>query len=159
MSEPRMSEPSSVAWSWRDRAAGERQASTGEAAANRRKGLIGGLIGSGAAAAVYFFLHRPVAAAVIASIAILIFLLAMVSPLGLYKGLARGLDRFARAVAAVVTWVLMTILFYLVFLPTGLLLRARQKLAISRGADRRLATYWISTEGRERTPESYRKQF
>jgi hypothetical protein len=156
-----MAEPSSVAWNWRETAAGEAGARHREAAVNRRKGLIGGAIGLAAAAAVYFLLHRPVAAEVIAGIAVLIVLIALASPLGLYKALARALDRFAHAVGSAVTWVLMTVLFYLVFLPTGALLRARGKLAISRGADRRLPSYWISTEERERarTPESYRKQF
>ena len=57
----------------------------------------------------------------------------------------------------------MTVLFYLVFLPAGLFLR--RKLAITLGnnrdADRRLPTYWIATEERERARalESYRKQF
>jgi hypothetical protein len=53
----------------------------------------------------------------------------------------------------------MTLLFYLVFLPLGAFLRARGKLGISKGADRRLASYWISTEERQPTPESYRRQF
>jgi hypothetical protein len=162
MSEPTVqsnAEASSVAWSWRQRAAGEAESRVREAAANRRKGLIGGAIGLAAAAAVYFLLHRPVAAAVIAGIAIVIALIALASPLGAYKALARGLDRFAHGVGSVLTWVLMTILFYVVFLPVGLVLRARHRLGISRGADRRLQTYWISTETRERTPESYRKQF
>jgi hypothetical protein len=161
MSEPRVksrAEASSIAWEWRDRAAGETEARAREAAANRRKGLIGGAVGLAAAALAYFYFHRPVAAAVIAAVAVLILLLAMMSPLGLYKGLTRALDRFAHAVGSAVTWVLMTVLFYLVFLPTGLVLRGRGKLAISKSADRRLPTYWTLTE-RERTPESYRKQF
>jgi len=151
-------EASSIAWSWRDRAAGATESRAREAAANRRKGLIGGVIGLAVAALFYFWLHRPVAAAVIAAIALAIVLLAMLSPLGLYKGLTRGLDRFAHAVGSAVTWVLMPVLFYLVFLPIGLVLRARGKLAITKGADRRLPTYWTPTE-REKTPESYRKQF
>jgi len=154
-----LQEPSSVAWQWRDRAAGRAEALVREAAANRRKGLIGGAIGLAAAAAVYFLWHRPVTADVIAGIALLILAIAMASPLGLYKSLTRALDRFAHAVGSGVTWVLMTVLFYLVFLPIGVLMRARGKLAISRRADRRLSTYWKSTEGRERTPESYRQQF
>jgi hypothetical protein len=157
MSEPK--EPSAVAWNWPARIAGAQEAAAREAAANRRKGGIGGVIGVAAAAAVYYFFDRPVAAAVIAGIALLIVLIAMISPLGLYKTLSRGLDRFAHAVGSVVTWVLMTILYYAVFLPIGAFMRARRKLAISRGADARLPTYWISTEGRARTPESYRKQF
>ncbi len=156
MSEPK--EPSAVAWDWFARIAREQEAPAREAAANRRKGAIGGVIGLAAALAV-FLLDRPVAAMVIAGIAVLIFLIAMASPLGLYKTLARGLDRFAHAVGAGVTWVLMTILYYLVFLPIGAFMRARRKLAISRGADPRLPSYWISTEERARTAESYRKQF
>ena len=159
MSEPKMAEASSVAWNWRARAAGGTEARAREAAANRRKGLIGGAIGLAAAVAFYFFLHRPFAAGVIGTIAVLIAAIALAFPLSVYKVLARGLDRFAHAVGSVFTWVLMTILFYVVFLPIGVLMRTRGKLAISRGADRRLPTYWTPTEGRVRTPESYRKQF
>ena len=151
-------EASSISWNWRDRAAGASEARDREAAANRRKGLIGGTIGLAVAALAYFYFHRPLAAAVIAVIAMLIALLALASPLGAYKSLTRLLDRFAHAVGTVVTWVLMTVMFYLVFLPIGLVLRARGKLAITKGPDRRLATYWTPTE-REKTPESYRKQF
>jgi hypothetical protein len=154
MSEPK--EPSAVAWNWFERAVRQEETRAREAAANRRKGAIGGVIGLAAALAVFLF-DRPVAAAVIAGIAVLIFLIAMASPLGLYKTLTRGLDRFVHAVGFGVTWLLMTILYYVVFLPIGALMR--RKLAISRGADPRLPTYWTSTEGRERTPESYRKQF
>jgi hypothetical protein len=156
--EPR-AQASSVAWRWRDRSSGAAAARAREAAANRRKGLIGGAVGLSVAALIYFYFHRPVAAAVVAAIAVTIALLAVASPLGAYKGLTRVLDRFAYAVGTTVTWVLMTVLFYLVFLPVGLVLRGRGKLAISRGADPRLPSYWKSTADRVRTPESYRKQF
>lgn len=150
---------SSVAWSWRDRTARAAAARAREAAANRTKGLIGGAVGLAVAALLYFVFHKGTAAGVVAAIAVLIALTALASPLGAYKTLSRWLDRFAHAVGSAVTWVLMTVLFYLVFLPAGLFLR--RKLAVTKGADRRLPTYWIATEERERarTPESYRKQF
>lgn len=150
---------SSIAWSWRDRAARAEAARAREASANRTKGLIGGAIGLAVAALLYFVFHKERTAEVIAVVAILVALTALASPLGAYKTLSRWLDRFAHAVGAAVTWVLMTVLFYLVFLPAGLFLR--RKLAVTKGADRRLPTYWIATEERERarTPESYRKQF
>jgi hypothetical protein len=154
---------SSVAWNWRDRAAKAETARVREAAANRVKGMIGGAVGLAVAGLLYFVFHKVRTAEVIAAIAVVVALTALASPLGAYKTLSRWLDRFAHAVGAAVTWVLMTILFYLVFLPAGLFLR--RKLAITlgndRGADRRLPTYWIATEERERarTPESYRKQF
>lgn len=151
-------EASSVAWRWRDRAAGDAEARLREAAANRRKGVVGALIGLTVAAVLYFGFHRPVMSGVVAGIAVLVALLALASPLGLYKGLTRALDAFAHALGTAVTWVTMPILFYLVFLPVGLVLRTRGKLAISKGADPRLASYWKSID-RERTAESYRKQF
>ncbi len=158
-------EASAVAWNWRGRAAVDASALAREAAANRRKGLIGGAIGLAVAALFYFVLHRQLAAEVVAAIAILVALTALASPLGLYKGLHAGsrplrLRRGRRRHLAADA-----LLFYLVFLPAGLILRARGKLGITRGndraADRRLPTYWIATDERERarTPESYRKQF
>ena len=150
---------SSIAWNWRDRAARADAARAREAASNRTKGLIGGAVGLAVAALLYFVFHKGTAAGVVAAIAVVITLTALASPLGAYKTLSRWLDIFAHAVGSVVTWVLMTALFYLVFLPAGLFLR--RKLAVTKGADRRLPTYWIATEERERarTPESYRKQF
>jgi hypothetical protein len=150
---------SSVAWNWRDRAAQDEAARVREAASNRTKGVIGGAVGLAVAALLRFVFHKTTAAEVVAAIAVLVALTALASPLGAYKTLSRWLDRFAHAVGTAVTWVLMTVLFYLVFLPAGLILR--RKLAITKGADRRLPTYWIATEERERarTPESYKKQF
>lgn len=158
--EPR-AEAASVAWSWRDRAARAAAARDREAGANRVKGLIGGGVGLAVAALFHFVFHRTLAAEVIAVVAVLIALVALASPLGLYKTLTRAFDVFAHAVGTAITWVLMTVLFYLVFLPAGLVLRGRGKLGISRRPDRRLPTYWIATDERERarTPESYRKQF
>jgi hypothetical protein len=150
---------SSVAWNWRDRAARAEAARAREAASNRTRGLIGGAVGLAVAALLYFVFHKVRTAEGIAAIAAVIALTALASPLGAYKTLSRWLDRFAHAVGSAVTWVLMVVLFYVVFLPAGLMLR--RKLAITKGADRRLPTYWIATEERERarTPESYRKQF
>jgi hypothetical protein len=158
--EPR-AEAASVAWSWRDRAAREAAARDREAGANRLKGLIGGGVGLAFAALLHFAFHKERSAEVIAAVAVLIALAALASPLGLYKRLTRAFDVFAHAVGSAITWALMTVLFYLVFLPAGLILRGRGKLGITRGADRRLPTYWIATDERERarTPESYRKQF
>lgn len=150
---------SSVAWNWRDRTSAGEAARAREAASSRTKGLIGGAIGLAVATLLYLVFHKEKTAGVIAAIAVLVALTALTSPLGAYKTLSRWLDGFAHAVGTAVTWVLMTVLFYVVFLPAGLFLR--RKLAVTKGADRRLPTYWIATEERERarTPESYRKQF
>ena len=152
---------SSVAWNWRDRAAGNAAARAREAAGNRRKGVIGAAVGLAFAALLHFGVHKERSAMVVAGVAVLVALLALASPLGGYKVLVRWLDVFAHAVGAAVTWGLMAILFYFVFLPAGLILRARGKLGVSKHADKRLPTYWTATEERERarTLDSYRKQF
>ena len=152
-------EASSVSWSWRDRAGQKERARTREAAAARKHGLIGGVIGLAAAAFSYYVLGHEIAGVVIATIAVILTLIALVSPLGLHKKITYGLQRFAHAVGSTVTWVLMTLLYYLVFLPAGALLRARRRLGITRAADPGLPTYWKRTDDKVRTPESYRRQF
>lgn len=151
--------PSAVVWDWRRNAAGPGVDRAGEAAAARRRGAIGGLVGLSIAAAVWFLFDRPVAAAVIAGIAVALTLIAFLAPLTLYRKISRGLEVFAHWVGSGVTWVLMTLLYYLLFLPVGLVLRARHRLGITRSADRNAPTYWTDTEARPRTPETYRRQF
>ncbi|HEX3553502.1 MAG TPA: hypothetical protein VIA62_09765 [Thermoanaerobaculia bacterium] len=148
-----------VAWNWRDRTAVSGEAHAGEARSLRIRGVVGGAIGLAFAALLYVVGHKVRPAEMVAGIAALLALLALAAPLTVFKKVNHALEAFARILATAVTWVLMTILFYLVFLPIGLVLRAGKKLAITRGADRRLPSYWISTEGRETPLESYRRQF
>jgi hypothetical protein len=151
----RHSDPSAVVWDWRKAAVGSARAL--EAAAARKRGVLGLVIGLVVAALL--FLWKPVLAAVVAGIALFLGVIALVAPLTLYKKVTRALDLFAHGVGAAVTWVLMTVLYYLLFLPVGVLLRSRRKLAITRSFDPGLPTYWKTTGGHERPPESYRKQF
>jgi hypothetical protein len=151
--------PSAVVWDWRRSAAQPEADRAREAAAARRRGAIGGLVGLSIAAAVWFLFDRPVAAAVIAGITLLLTLIAFLAPLTLYRRISRGLEVFAYWVGSGLTWVLMTLLYYLLFLPVGLVLRARHKLGITRTADPKAPTYWTDTAARPRAPESYRRQF
>jgi hypothetical protein len=157
MSNPRR-EPSSVIWSWRGGDNTE-HARAREAAAARQRGLLGGLIGLSIAALLYFFARKPVPAAVVAAVTLVFTLLALLAPLTAYKAVTRALDRFAYAVGTGVTWVLLTVIYYLFFLPLGLILRSRGKLRVTRGFDAQRSSYWTPLEDRARTPESYRRQF
>jgi len=148
-------EPSAVIWTWRQKE--DPAARAREAAAARWKGLLGGGIGLAAAAVIHHF--RPTAGIVVAAVALLFLLIALAAPLTLHRRLMGLLDRFAHGVGAVVTWVLMTILYYLFFLPAGFLLRAGHKLAITTGFDRGLGTYWTKAPERLANPDAYRKQF
>ncbi|HVR09017.1 MAG TPA: hypothetical protein VMW75_13290 [Thermoanaerobaculia bacterium] len=150
-------QPSSLVWNWR--AAADAGDARGEAAAARRQGAIGGGVGLAVAAALAFLLRRTGLAAAVAAVAIAVALLALATPLTLYRQLRGALDRLGSWVGTAVTWLLMTVLFYLLFLPVGLVLRATGKLAFTRFADPALATYWTTTADRVPTAESYRKQF
>ncbi len=149
-------QPSSLVWNWRAADAGGARK---EAAAARRQGAIGGAVGLAAAAALGLLLHRTGLAVAVAAVAVAVALLALAAPLTLYRRLRGALDRLGSWVGAAVTWLLMTVLFYLLFLPVGLILRATGKLAFTRFADPALETYWTKTEGHVPTAESYRKQF
>jgi hypothetical protein len=153
---PERMDPSAVAWDWRRTGGNEDQERKLNAAA-RKRGLIGGVVGLLIAAAVYRW-WRPNLAYVIAAVSLTLALLALAAPPA-YRKVAGLLDRFAHFVGMAVTWLLMTVLYYILFFPVGLLLRAQKKLAVTQHPDRRLPSYWSSTEGKPWTAESYRKQF
>jgi predicted membrane channel-forming protein YqfA (hemolysin III family) len=153
-------QPSALVWNWRRAAAGAGDSrSPAAAAAARRQGAIGAAVGLGVAAVFAWLLHRPVPALVVAALSLTVALLALAAPLTLYRRLRGALDRGGHWVGTGVTWLLMTVLFYLLFLPAGLIMRAMGKLAFTRFADPALDTYWTPTEGRVHSAESYRKQF
>ena len=152
--------PSAVVWDWRGGDRGESMRSR-ETAKIRQRALLGGTIGLAAAALVYFLWKKPVPGGVIAAGALLLSLPGLIAPHTAGRSVGRALDRFAYAVGTGVTWVLMTLLYYLLFLPVGLVLRARGRLGITRSPDPGRSSYWTQVEERERarTPESYRRQF
>jgi hypothetical protein len=151
-------EASAVAWNWRDRSGVATDSLAREARSLRIRGVVGGVVGLAFATLLYFVGHKVRSAEGVAGIAVVLALLALAAPLTAFKKVNHVLEIFARAVAAGVSWVLMTFLFYVVFWPIGLMLRAGNKLAITKGPDRRRPSYWISTEG-ETPLESYRRQF
>lgn len=153
-------QPSALVWNWRTGAAGaDDYRSPAAAAAARRQGAIGGAVGLAVAAVFAWFLHRTGLAAAVAALSLAGALLALAAPLTLYRRLRGALDRLGHWVGTVVTWLLMTLLFYLLFLPVGLILRAMGKLDFTRFADAGVDSYWTATEGRVHSAESYRKQF
>ncbi|HYN21661.1 MAG TPA: hypothetical protein VE078_11925 [Thermoanaerobaculia bacterium] len=153
---PEKMDPSAVVWDWRAERNDKNDALRRNAAA-RRRSLIGLAVGLLIAAALYF-LWKPVVAYVVAAVSLALGLLAFVAPQA-YLKVTGLLDRFAHAVGMAVTWLLMTLLYYFLFLPVGLFLRLRGRLGITQHPDQRLPSYWSSAEKRAWTAESYRKQF
>lgn len=152
--------PSAVAWRWREkRSADDPAARARQVAAARKQGLIGLIVGGTVAALFAFVFDRPKMALVVAAVAVVLAAVAFLFPLTLHKKIAAGLARFGYWVGTAVTWILMTALYYLLFLPFGLFLRARRKLRIVRRPDNAVTSYWTSTEGPAPPLEAYRRQF
>ena len=84
---------------------------------------------------------------------------AAAAPLTVYAKISRALEAFGRLVGTAVTWVLMAVVFYLLFLPVGLLLRARRSLRLTKGFDAQAPSYWTRPAARAGGPERYQKQF
>ena len=149
-------EAAAAAWPWRRRAA-DVEAPRRAAAAQRRRGVIGGVVGS--LVALLLWQWRPTMALVVLAIATLLTLLALVSPLGAFRQVSRALEAFARGVGLALTWVLMTVVYYGLFLPVGLLLRARGRLRLRKRLDPAAPSYWTPVPERQRTLDGYRRQF
>jgi hypothetical protein len=152
-----------VAWKWR-RPGGEDAAGAArarEAAAARKQGVVGLLVGLGVALLFHFAFGRTRMALFVAGVAGVLAAIAFLFPLTLHKKIATGLALFGHGFGTAVTWILMTVLYYVLFLPVGLALRAGGKLRLDRGrpgAAPARASYWVATEGLH-TLESYRRQF
>jgi hypothetical protein len=144
-----------VAWLWRqpppDPSIAARSA--------RIAGTIQAAVGFAAAALFYFWLHRPVMAAVVVSLATVNLLAALLSPLGLYRRITAAVAVLGRVIGQIVTWILMPIVYLLLFTLFGLVLRAAGKLRLSRRPDRALPTYWRDLSTVDRTAASYERQF
>jgi hypothetical protein len=151
---------SAAVWDPRGADAGDgREAAARRRAATRRRGAIGLAAGLAAAAILHWLRPaRPAPPLAVAAIALAFAGVAFASPLGLYPRLQGLLDRLGRAAGAAVTWVLMTLLFFLFVLPVGAVLRAAGKLSLTRGFDPRRPSYW-SAPRRPDGADAYRKQF
>lgn len=131
-------EAAAAIWSWRERDAIERA----RIAKLRRSGVLRALVAMIAASALWLYFERPMLAAIALGIALLTLTLALASPGGAYVALSRGVDRVGALVGAVLTWVLLTPVFFLFFVPFGLLLRRGARDRLRRRFERERASYW-----------------
>ncbi|HEX2254903.1 MAG TPA: hypothetical protein VHQ65_16685 [Thermoanaerobaculia bacterium] len=160
-----------MVWRWRDEAGGGGGGADGPADAEaarrarlRREGLIRGAVGLVAAALLA--LWKPLFAVVVAAIALTVLLMALASPTGAYAKLSGWVERFAHGVGMAVTWVLMPVLYYLLFLPVGVARRTFGKLRFETRPAPDQPTYWVEPPAGRRWGRGgahgvapYRRQF
>lgn len=160
---PPASSPAAGSWpAWRPTPAA---AEVAEVAARsrrrlRRQGAVRSLVGLVIAALLA--LWKPLLAAIVAAIAVVFLLVALLVP-DVYGRVAAGLERFGHWLGSAVTWILMPLIFAVLFLPVGLMLRSAGKLRITRRPDPSLATYWETPPAGQvwggGGAASYRRQF
>ncbi len=136
--EARHERVSAAVWDWRRDVEG---ASAAEGAARaRRGGFLRSGIGLLVAAALA--LWKPVLGIVAGALAFTVLALALLAPRTLYPLLEGWIAAFARGVGVAVSWITLTSVHLLVFVPLGLLLRATGRLRIGPAPDREATTYW-----------------
>lgn len=141
-------------WDWRG-GVGESAEAIERAA--RRRGLVRGAIGLAVAVALFFW--KPIVGAVAGGVTLVLLGVALVSPVGLYPRVERGVAGFARGVGLVVSWVTLTLVFFLVFLPIGLVLRAMGWLRLARGLEPGAASYWRAPDTAGASAARHDRQF
>lgn len=145
-------------WRWRPDPERRARRRAREAREARIRGLVQGVVGLLAAFVLYRW-FSPIAAGIVAAIALTVTLIALVSPRGAFARLTEWVGKFAYGVGLIVTWIFLPILFYLVFLPLGWTLRARKRLRLTRGPEPGRETYWSSAGTWPKRREEYERQF
>ena len=132
---------SAAIWNWRS-AKGDAAAPSG---LRRGKGVRQGLVGLVMGAAVYFGLspHMGLVASTVSSF---ILISALVSPDGVYAAIERLIGGLVGAVGKGGTAVVMVPVFYLIFLPFGVLFRRGRSDGMKRFYDESSDSYWLTRE-------------
>lgn len=138
-------EAAALTWNWQAKPS-DRESK--RATVRRKQGALQSLVGYAAAGGLTYVGH-PTLAMVAGGIATMILLLALLSPLGAYAALERGLTTFGRGVGLVVGWLALMPVFVLFFMPFGLLFRRGAKDPMKRQFDAAMTSYW-----REREPDA-----
>jgi len=148
---PGRAQAAAAIWDWR----ASRAAKTGDAAAAQRQARMRGLIRGAVAAAVgalLFVFWSRIVGGIALGFSALVLTSALVSPTGLYAALERALESSTRALGLGLTWVFMSVIFYLVVTPFGFLFRRGSRDPMRRFYEPAATTYWSErTLGRSAT--------
>ena len=113
-----------------------------KANAVRKGAAIRWLVGLTIAAALMWGFERPWFALVVMIVASLFFALALVSPFGAHAAVERVLAKLAGAVGTVMSWLLLSPVFYLFMTPFGLIARRGKRDSLERTLEPSRESYW-----------------
>lgn len=144
-------------WRWQAAEAPEALGTGTRARAARIRGGLQALAGAAIGAAILVFLSRT-AGTIVLSIASLVALCALLSPLGAFAAIERGVAALGRGVGRVLTWLTLPAIFYAFFVPFAALLRRGRRDAMKRYFDPGAASYWTLREAREPAGDDERRR-
>jgi hypothetical protein len=99
------------------------------------------MAGAAVASALYLFWSQAVGT-VVFCIAAIILLSALASPTGVYRAIQGLFETLGNVTGRVLTWVMLVPLFYLFFLPFGLLMRRGRRDRMKRFFEPDAESYW-----------------
>jgi hypothetical protein len=147
-------EAAATIWDW------HKPSSDAPAAAGRPRlrGLLRGAVVVAFGLLVLTLWSRSVGMVVLTIAGVILFS-ALVSPTVLYAGIERIFAALGRWTGQAINWVLMVPLFYLFFLPFGLLFRRGRRDRMKRFFDAEAETYWEPHAGPTASSASRVRQF
>jgi hypothetical protein len=120
----------------------------------RRGAIVRGFVAACVGGALYWF-SRPIAAYAVWGVASISLFLAIVSPLGIYAALERAIQTLSEWVGTALAWILLAPVFFLFFLPFGLLFRRGARDRMKRRFEPDVETYWKKREDRANLDRPY----
>jgi hypothetical protein len=147
-------EAAAAIWNWREDA----QASAPSARSARWRGVLRGALVASVGLLLFAFWSTRVGA-VVCIVAGVILFSALVSPTGLYAGVEGLFAALGKWTGQALTWIVMVPLFYLFFLPFGLLLRRGRRDRLKRYFESDAPSYWEPHEGPTASSASRVRQY
>ncbi len=146
-------EAAAAVWRWREPGPGKEA----KARRLRRQGLVQALVGAAIGGLLAFW--HPTFAKVVWVIAGFTLLAALLSPTGLYAGIARALEALGRGIGRVMTVLLLVPVFVLFFGVYGGLGRRGRRDKLERWFDAGASTYWHRRPKAATGTAPYERQF
>ncbi len=154
---PGSPQAAAVAWRWRENLDSGAE-SRALRRALRREALLRALVGGAVGVALFYF-GAVLLARVAWAGAGVVLLAALASPEGLYAAIGRGLALLGHGIGRLLAVLFLTPVFWLFFVPFGLLLRAGRRDRLERWFDPAAPSYWHRRHDAPRSKSSYEKAF
>jgi hypothetical protein len=143
LAHPRLGRADAAAaiWNWRASDASKTGRDAAAASQARLRGVVRGLVLAAVGSLVFLFWSRGLGSVAL-GVSAVVLASALVSPTGLYAALERALEALTRATGLGLTWVSMSLIFFLVVTPFGYFFRRGRRDPMRRYYEPGATTYW-----------------